>query len=168
MSLPDEVTSLIGVRQYEEPGDFPVERGYFWTVASSVENGNPLYWDDELAAELTGGPIAPPTMMSAWFRPHWWAPGRTEEKLPLRVHFDLKRLLGLPEAIMSENTLIFHEPVRPGDLLTTAQILRNVSEQKTLKLGTGHVWDIDAEYRNQGGDLCCIESITGFGYRRPA
>ncbi|HET7653469.1 MAG TPA: MaoC family dehydratase N-terminal domain-containing protein [Acidimicrobiales bacterium] len=164
--LPAEIADLIGKVQYEEEGDFPVERGYVWTVASSVENGNPLYWDDAVADELTGGPIAPPTMISAWFRPHHWAPGRTKEKLPLQVHFDLKEKLGLPEAIMSENTLVFHEPVRPGDRLTTCQILTSVSDVKTTKLGTGRFWDIEVQYRNQRGDLCCQESITGFGYRR--
>ena len=44
-------------------------------------------------SELTGGPIAPPTMLSVWFRPHHWAPGRTEQALPLQVHFDLKAAL---------------------------------------------------------------------------
>ena len=165
--IPEEVTALIGVPQYEEVGEFPVERGYIWTVAASVENGNPLYWDDEVAAEITGGPIAPPTMISAWQRPHHWAPGQTKQKLPFQVHFDLKDKLGTPEAIMSQNTLVFYEPVRPGDVLTTVQVLTNVSEEKTLKLGTGHFWDIDAEYRNQKGELCCRESITGFGYNRP-
>lgn len=164
--IPESVTSLIGVEQYEEESDFPVERGYIWTVCASVENGNPLYWDDEVAQELTGGVIAPPTMISAWQRPHHWQPGQTEQKLPFQVHFDLKELLGTPEAIMSQNTLIFFEPVRPGDVITTVQVLRSVSEEKTLKLGTGHFWDIDAEYRNQKGELCARESITGFGYNR--
>ena len=69
-TLPGAVTSLIDVPQYEEMGEFPVERGYIWTVAASVENANPLYWDDEVAEEVTGGVIAPPTMISAWQRPH--------------------------------------------------------------------------------------------------
>lgn len=166
--VPQEVKDLVGVPQYVEEGDFPVERGYIWTAASSVENGNPLYWDDATAAELTDGPIAPPTMISAFLRPHHWAPGRAEPKLALQVHFDLKRILDLPEGIMSENTLVFYEPVRPGDVLTTAQILRSVSEIKTLKIGTGRFWDLDIEYRNQHGDLCAQESITGFGYHRAA
>src|SRR6185295_13872234 len=68
-------------------GEFPVEQGYVWTSCSSVENGNPLFWDEEVAAEVTGGPIAPPTMLSVWFRPHHWAPGRSEPALPLQVHF---------------------------------------------------------------------------------
>ena len=91
-----EPASLIGQVQYEEVGEFPVERGYIWTSCASVENGNPLFWDDDVAAEITGGPIAPPTMLSAWFRPHNWAPGRTQVALPLQVHFDLKEQYGLP------------------------------------------------------------------------
>ncbi|OLE25630.1 MAG: hypothetical protein AUG49_10310 [Catenulispora sp. 13_1_20CM_3_70_7] len=137
--LPADVTALIDQTRYEETADFPVERGYLWTACASVENGNPLYWDDTAAAEITGGPIA---------------------------HFDLKAKLGLPEAIISEFTTVFYEPVRPGDVLTTCQRLRSVSPVKTTKLGRGRFWTIDVEYRNTRGDLCGIESYTGFGYRR--
>ena len=76
--LPADVAALIGVEQYPEQGEFPVEQGYIWTSCSSVENGSSLFWDAEVAASLTDGPIAPPTMLSVWFRPHHWAPGRTE------------------------------------------------------------------------------------------
>ncbi|HEY7137803.1 MAG TPA: MaoC family dehydratase N-terminal domain-containing protein [Acidimicrobiia bacterium] len=164
--IPDDVTAMIGKIQYETAGDFPVEQGYVWTSCASVENGNPLFWDPDVAADLTDGPIAPPTMLSVWFRPHHWAPGRKEEALPLQVHFDLKARFELPEAIMSDNTIVFHEPVRPGDVLRTHQILRSVSEPKTTKLGTGRFWIIDVEYHNQRGELVGVESYTGFGYRR--
>ena len=147
--LPPEVEKLIDEVQYEEAGEFPVERGYIYTTCSSVENGNPLFWDDAVADEITGGPIAPPTMISVWFRPHQWSPGRTEPAVPLQVHFDLKRIFELPEAVMTDNTIVFHEPVRPGDRLRTRQILRSVSEPKTTKLGTGRFWVIEVEYLNQ-------------------
>ena len=166
--LPADIAALIDVVQYEQVGDFPVERGYTWTSAASVENGNPLFWDPEVAAELTDGPIAPPTMLSVWFRPHHWAPGRTEQALPLQVHFDLKAAFDLPEAVMTNNTIVFHEPVRPGDVLTTRQVLRSVSGPKTTKLGTGRFWVIDVEYLNQRDELVGVESYTGFGYRRDA
>jgi len=159
---------LIGKEQYHEVGEFPVERGYVWTSCASVENGNPLFWDDAVAGALTGGPIAPPSMVSVWFRPHHWAPGRTEQALPLQVHFDLKERFSLPEAVMTDNTMVFHEPVRPGDVLTTRQILRSVSDEKTTKLGTGRFWVIDVEYTNQRGAKVGVESYTGFGYRRGA
>jgi acyl dehydratase len=156
----------VGVEQYPETSEFPVERGYIWTSCASVENGNPLYWDDEVAEALTDGPIAPPTMVSVWFRPHSWAPGRTEVALPLQVHFDLKALFGLPEAVMSDNSIEFHTPVRLGDVLRTHQVLRSISDDKTTKLGTGRFWVIDVVYANQDGDLVAVESYTGFGYRR--
>ncbi|HEX3706918.1 MAG TPA: MaoC family dehydratase N-terminal domain-containing protein [Mycobacteriales bacterium] len=164
--MPAEIEALIDVPQYDEVGEFPVERGYIWTSCASVENGNPLFWDDAVADEVTGGPIAPPSMISNWFRPHYWAPGRDVQPMPLQVHFDLKDKLGLPEAVMSDNTVTYYEPVRVGDVLSTCQRLRSVSAEKTTKLGTGRFWVIDVEYRNQRGDLVGIESWTGFGYKR--
>ncbi|MBA3655604.1 MAG: MaoC family dehydratase N-terminal domain-containing protein [Actinobacteria bacterium] len=157
---------MIGERQYEVTGKFPVERGYIWTSCASVENRNPLFWDDDVAEAITGGPIAPPTMLSVWFRPHHWAPGRTEQALPLQVHFDLKEQYGLPEAVMTDNTIVFYEPIRPGDVITSAQVLKSVSDEKTTKLGTGRFWVIDVEYTNQNGALVGVESYTGFGYKR--
>ena len=88
--------------------------------------------------------------------------------MPLQVHFDLKETFGLPEAVMSDNTVTFGEPVRPGDRLSTWQILRSVSGEKTTKLGTGRFWDIDVEYVNQRGEWVGTESYTGYGYRREA
>lgn len=164
--LPADVQERIGAPQYQEEGEFPVEQGYVWTSCASVENGNPLFWDPATATALTGGPIAPPTMVSVWFRPHHWAPGRTEPHLPLKVHFDLKERFGLPEAVMTDNTLVFHEPVRIGDRLRTHQVLQSVSGPKTTKLGTGRFWVIDVVYHNQRDELVCVESYTGFGYRR--
>jgi acyl dehydratase len=166
--LPREIQSWIGQKRYEVQGEFDVERGYIFTSCASVENGNPLFWDEKAAQELTGGWIAPPSMISVWFRPHHWAPGRTAQALPLQVHFDLKEKLGLPEAVMTDNTVVFREPVRPGDRLRTWQVLRSVSPEKRTKLGLGRFWVIDVEYVNQHGESVGMESYTGFGYRREA
>lgn len=166
--VPADIVGLIDKVQYEITGDFPVEMGYVFTGCASVENGNPLFWDPEVATELTDGPIAPPSMISVWFRPHHWAPNRTEGALPLQAHFDLKARLGLPEAVMTDNTIVFYDPVRPGDILRTHQVLRSVSALKTTKLGTGRFWVIDVEYANQDGDRVAVESYTGFGYNREA
>ena len=165
--VPAEVQDWIGKERYQEEGEFPVEQGYIWTTCSSVEMGNPIFWDAEVAHEITDGPIAPPTMISVWFRPHHWAPGREKQALPLQVHFDLKETLDLPEAIMSDYVVTFGEPVRPGDRLRTAQVLRSLSDPKTTKLGTGRFWLIDVVYTNQNDESVGTESYTGFGYRRP-
>jgi acyl dehydratase len=67
---------------------------------------------------------------------------------------------------MTDNTIVFYEPVRPGDVITSAQVLKSVSDEKTTKLGTGRFWVIDVEYTNQRGELVGVESYTGFGYKR--
>jgi acyl dehydratase len=166
--LPQDVTKLCGEVQYEEISEIPVEHGYIWTSCASVENENPIFWDEGAAEVITGGPIAPPSMVSVWFRPHHWAPGRTHELLPLQVHFDLKERFGLPEAVMTDDTIVFHEPVRVGDLLRTHQVLRSVSGPKTTKLGEGRFWVIDVVYTNQRDELVAVETYTGLGYRRAA
>jgi acyl dehydratase len=166
LELPDEVRSWIGKTLIEEEAEFEVEMGYIATSCSSVENGNPIFWDPEVSEEITQGPIAPPTMLSVWLRPHHWAPGRTEEHLPLEVHFRLKRELGLPEAIVAGNELSFGEPVRPGDKLRARQTLLSISDPKTNRLGTGRFWVIDVEYSNQRGEWVGTDSYSCFGYRR--
>ena len=165
--LPVEVAEMIGRPCYPATADFAAESGYGWNTLAATENPNPLYWDEALADELAGGPLLPLSTLSLWMRPHRWSPGAEGEQVALQVHFDLKQRLGLPEAIMSDNALVFHEPVRPGDVISHRQVLRSVSGVKTTGLGTGRFWVIDVEYRNQRGELAGVESYTGFGYRRP-
>ena len=166
--LPAEVADMIGRPCYPATADFAAESGYGWNTLAATENPNPLYWDRAVAAELAGGPLLPLATLSLWMRPHRWSPGSDGEQVAMQVHFDLKERLGLPEAIMTDNALVFHEPVRPGDVISHHQVLRSVSGVKTTSLGAGRFWVIDVEYRNQRGELVGVESYTGFGYRRPA
>lgn len=166
LEIPDEIRSWIGKSLIEDDAGFEVERGYIATTCASVENGNPIYWDDEVAAAITEGPIAPPAMLSVWMRPHYWQPGRTEQPMPLEVHFKLKKGLELPEAIVTANEIVFGAPVRPGDRIRTRQVLKSVSEPKTNKLGTGRYWAIDVEYYNQQDEWVGTETYEFFGYRR--
>jgi acyl dehydratase len=164
--IPEEVKAWVGQERYHEESEFDVERGYIFSSCASVENGNPLYWDEKAANEITDGFIAPPSMISVWFRPHFWTPYRTEEGKPLQCHFDLKEALGLPEAIMTDNTIVFYVPVRIGDRLKTHQVITKISPLKTTKLGTGRFWELDVVYTIQKGEHVGTESYTGFGYKR--
>lgn len=164
--IPDHVKGWIGKSLIEDDNEFEIERGYILTSCASVQNGNPMYWDPEVAKEVAGEVIAPPTMMSVWMRPHHWAPGRTEQRLPLEVHFTLKKELDLPEAIVASTEMSFGVPVRLGDKLHTRQLVRSISEPKTLKLGTGRFWTIEVEYHNQKNEWVGTESYSFFCYRR--
>ncbi len=164
--LPEHVKGWIGKSLIDDEGEFAIEQGYIATSCASVQNGNPIFWDPETAQAITAGPIAPPSMLSVWLRPHFWAPGRTEQRWPLEVHFRLKKELNLPEAIVGSNEIIFGVPVRPGDKLRSQQTLRSISEPRTNKLGTGRFWTIDVEYFNQRDEWVGTESYNCFGYRR--
>lgn len=165
--LPDAVRQLIDAPQYEEKTEFPIEIGYVVNTCAAVQNGNPLFWDGEAAEAIAGGRIAPPTMLSVWFRPHYWAPGASGERKALQAHFDLKTLLELPEAVVASNEASFGEPVRMGDTLATCQIVRAVGPLKQTRLGTGRFWTIDVRTVNQHGDWVGTETYTFLGYRRP-
>ena len=52
--LPPSVLSWIGVPRYDTQSVIPVEQGYVWTFCAAVHDGNPLYWNPETAAEITG------------------------------------------------------------------------------------------------------------------
>lgn len=164
--LPDEVASLIGVRRHVRESRFAAEKGHGIASCASVQNGNPLFWDDDVADRLTGGPILPPTTLSLWSRPHAWDPDVGAGELPLPTHFDLKERFGLPAALVTAAGLRILDPVRPGDRMVTGETLRSVSAEKDTALGPGRFWVIDVDYANQRDELMGIETLTGFGYRR--
>lgn len=165
--LPQSVRDMIDKPLYEEQTEFPIELGYVYNTCAAVQNANPIFWDAQAAEQITGGPIAPPTMLSVWFRPHFWAPGASEERTALQAHFDLKRLLDLPEAVVASNETAFGEPVHMGDRLTTRQIVRSIGEMKQTKLGLGRFWEIDVETVNQRGEWVGTDTYSFLGYRRP-
>lgn len=164
--IPPGVRALIGQPQYEEETEFEIAMGYVNNTCAAVQNGNPLFWDPEVAEKITHGQIAPPTMMSVWFRPHYWSPGAEGERTPLQTHFDLKRLLDLPEAIISGNEMVFGEPVHMGDRLKTRQLIKSISEIKNTRLGPGRFWVIDVEVHNQHREHVGTDTYTCLGYRR--
>tara|TARA_R110000823_G_scaffold132777_4_gene261196 strand:- start:1739 stop:2317 length:579 start_codon:yes stop_codon:yes gene_type:complete len=162
----EQALAWIDVERHAMRGQFEVERGCFFNACAAVGNGNPIYWDDEAAAAITGGPSAPLTMLSAWFRPHYWMPGEDAIPLPWQTHFDLKQTLALPEAVATDSEVVFGALVRPGDRITSVETLRSLSDVKTTRLGRGRFWVIDCLCRNQHGEWVGTETMTGFGYRK--
>jgi acyl dehydratase len=62
--------------------------------------------------------------------------------------------------------MTLHAPVRLGDRITTTQTIRDISDEKTTRVGTGRFWTIDVTYRNQNGELKGIETYEMFSYKR--
>lgn len=164
--MSDDLAPWIGREEHDPPGDITCERGYIVHWLEATENANALFWDDAVANEIAGGPLAPPTMMSVWMRPLQFAPGGHPPRMPLSLHFALKEALGLPEGIVKENEIEFRTPVRPGDRISTTQRVRQIGSMRETKLGNGRDWTIDVTYENQRGEIVGIETYVMFGYRR--
>jgi hypothetical protein len=149
----------IGKERDDPPGDIVCERGYVLHWLEATENANPKFWDPTCD-------IAPPSSLSVWMRPLQFVPGRVETWMPLSLHFDLKEAFGLPDGVVSANEITFHAPVRIGDRITTTQKIRDISDEKTTRVGTGRFWTIDVTYRNQDGEIKGVETYEMFSYRR--
>lgn len=158
--LPAAVRELIGKPHYVEKTEFPIEIAYVYNMCAAVQDGNPLYWDPAVATEITGGPIAPPAMLSVWFKRHHWMPGAVGDRRPMQLYFDIKDLLGLPEGIVASNEASFGEPVRVGDELTTSQYCRSISELKDTRLGRGRYCIMDVVTVNQRGEWCGTDTYN--------
>lgn len=161
-----DVQAWVGKTLEEGPGDIACEHGYVLHWLEATENGNPLFWDEAVAGEIAGGPVAPPTMLSVWMRPLAWKPGGDRTQRPLELHFRLKEAFDLPEGIVTGNEIVFHDPVRAGDRIGVAQTIREIGEERTNRLGTGRPWTIDVTYTNQRGEVVGVESYRMFSYRR--
>lgn len=157
--LPQHIQDWIGKVVVVDDAEVAVEQALIENFCSAVEDGNPRYWQDGMS---------PPGMLSAYNRPHPWTPARGDKPVnrPLELHFRVKDLLQLPRGIVTELAFEFGVPVRVGDRLRAEQSLREVSELKTNKLGTGRNWTIDVTYKNQHGELAGIETLSFFGYNR--
>ena len=147
-------------------GDVACEPGAIIRWLEATENGNPLFWDDGVAAEVAGGPVAPPTMLSVWMRPLVWKPDRSEPHRPLELHFRMKEAFGLPEGIVYRNEIVFQEPVRPGDRVRTTESVREIGALRDSRLGRGRNWTIDVTYRNQRDQVVGVETYEMFSYVR--
>jgi acyl dehydratase len=165
--LPDEVQAWIGVPMIVVEHVVTVERGLWMNFCAAVGDGNPLYWDHNIARQHTDAVIAPPAMLPSWAIEHDWYPGKQEPGLrTLELHFMVKDALQLPYGVVTEVELELHEPLRAGDSVRAEQILREVDREKMTRLGPGRNWTIDVVYRRPDMALLGIQTLRFLGYRK--
>ena len=99
-----------------------------------VRDENPAYWDDEFAARVWGGLVAPPALlMGLLIPPPWLPPGQ-----PRAASIALRVPLPGNTFINASNEAEFPAPIREGDRLSVVEEVVSVSPEKTTKLGAGH------------------------------
>ena len=183
IKYPDRLEDWDGF-QIERVSDLCVEQSLIDAWLEAVRDGNPLYWNEEVAREITGGIIAPTPATLTFASTFRWSPRRPDEvwdvhgvepagtktpvRMPMEPHFALKEFTGLKEGIVGGIDAEFYEPMRLGDRLTIASSIVDIGELRTNKLGTGRNWTAVARYSNQRGQLISIERYKFYCYNREA
>jgi acyl dehydratase len=123
-----------------DPVNVPMMR--HWVDA--LDDRNPVYLDEELAATTRfGGIVAPPAMLQAWTMPRPKIEGIAERGgAPDDIEFD-NPILVLDEAgyvgtLATNSELEFVRYLRPGDHLRTTIEVESISNRKTTSLGKGY------------------------------
>lgn len=166
--MPKDLADWIGKILIVSPVVTEVENAAIEGFAAAVEDSNPLYWDDGIAASIAGSRIAPPALLSAWTRPNRWTPSKTPPQRPLELHFRVKERLGFPNAVVVNASMLFLEPVRQGDRIRAEQVLASIGPVVENKLGCGRHWTIHIYYRRGDDVLHGTETLRFFGYGQAA
>jgi len=110
----------------------------------ALDDRNPVYLDEALAASTRfGGIVAPPAMLQTWTMPRPTIEGIAERggapvgvagESPIGVLTDA----GFTGTLATNSELEFVRYLRPGDRLETSAALESISERKGTALGQGY------------------------------
>ena len=141
-----------------------------WNFLEAVEDGNPIYWDEETAkASRFGRVIAPNTyLFSATFR-NWWEPNflrrQREEELrkqgpnPQAEVMEIVRRHGYTTATNVSREDEYLDVWGPGDgRIKQQSTVVDVSEEKQTRPGKGVFITWVTEYRTEVGDRLIARS----------
>ncbi len=134
-----------------DPVNLPMIRHW----CDAIGDLNPVYTDEEAAAEsLHGGVVAPPTMLQAWTM-------RGLERRPsggaAAAHGGGPNALlneaGYTSVVATDCEQEYKRYLRPGDLLTTESELESISSEKRTALGDGYFVTNKTTCRDQNGEV---------------
>ena len=138
-----------------DPVNVPMIR--HWVDA--LDDRNPAYLDEELAATTRfGGIVAPPAMLQAWTMPRpriegiaerGGAPDEMKTDNPI-IPLDKAGYVG---TLATNSELEFVRYLRPGDHLHTSTEVESISSRKTTSLGQGYFVTWVTTYTNSEDEV---------------
>ena len=160
----DELKEMIGQDQPEMIATDEVCKHMIRHWCEAMEDGNPLYTDEEYArTSKYGSIVAPPTMIQSWVIPPLWP--RREMPAVYKAIFETCAKDGFDQVVDTECEMEFRRPLFPRDRVCAVTKVCDVSKEKNTALGTGHFVTLESHYRNQNAELVCIQRVTLLIYR---
>ena len=160
MSIYDDLKAMVG----EEAGPFEandeVNKAMIRHWCEAMEDGNPLYSDEEYAkATKHGGIIAPPPMAQAFCLPLLW-PKKELPPDPLGKSCGMMDEAGYFGVVATTTTHEYFKPMKLGDRLNYTIKLIKISDEKTTRMGVGCFITAEYTYKNQEGEVVCKQPFT--------
>jgi len=147
----------------EEAGPFEapneINRAMIRHWCEAMQDGNPLYSDEEYARKSKySGIIAPPQMVQAFCMAPLWP--KRERHDPLGKAVQMMIDAGYSGVVATTTSHEYFRPMHLGDRLSFTIKFVSVSPEKTTRLGTGHFLTSEYTYRNQDDEVVCIQPFT--------
>ena len=131
----------------------------------AMQDGNPLYTDEEYASKSKyGGIIAPPTMVLTWTMPPLWPP-KEQPPHPFEQFLEKLDKAGFYGILITNVAQKYLKPLFPGDHINFTYKVTDVSPEKKTSLGGGHFVTITFIFNNQKGETVATQNLTVLKYR---
>ncbi len=139
------------------PARDPVNQPMIRHWCDAIRDTNPVYTDEEAAAQsVHGGIVAPPTMLQAWtMRGLEPKPAEPEQAAAPQADGPTALLheAGYTSVVATDCEQEYKRYLRPGDLLTVEGELESISGEKRTALGQGYFVTTRSTYLDQDGEV---------------
>ena len=162
----EELKALVG-QEEESPREAVDEvcKPMIRQWCAAMQDGNPLYTDEEYAGKSKyGGIIAPPTMLLAWTMPPLWPPSEYPPH-PFELFLEKLDKAGYFGIIVTNVSQKYYQPVLPGDHLTYTYKVTDLSAEKQTGVGKGFFVTTTFVFTNQKEEAVGTLSFTVLKYR---
>jgi uncharacterized OB-fold protein/acyl dehydratase len=149
--LDDELRSFVGTTGPPTKGRHPVNEPMIAHWCDAMGDMNPCYTDESFA-RTAGYPglVAPPAMLDVWDRP-----GLTFARDGASPRTGLLSTLfsrGFDSIVAVNTELDFTRYLQPGELISSTEVVQDISPTKRTSRGPGHFLTTGHRYTNQEGE----------------
>jgi uncharacterized OB-fold protein/acyl dehydratase len=147
----DTLKGLIGGTGPPTSPRHPVNEPMIAHWCDAMGDENPCYTDAGFATQsVHSGIVAPPAMLDVWDRPGLVF--RRDSASPRTQVFQELFGAGFDSIVAVNTELEFVRYVRPGEVLSNAEILDDISPEKRTARGPGHFVTTRHRFTNEDGD----------------
>ena len=151
------------------PAPFAIDESFVRHWCETLEDGNPLYLDEESARSMgIQGLLVPPAAVYAAVNVPFRWPWPPKDGARELIIYQVKRIIDLPVAIATDADQVFFLPVQTGDRVATSTRLISVSPWKQTRLGDGRFFMYGQSFWNEAGQRGSELRFSLFAYGRGA